>query len=251
MDDYYRDVCSDFDDDLLKKVEQKFAQFYPKITDEEKPEELCSDGGASLIDWISAMLCRTQSLSILSQAIIQKELSPSLMISDNGSKLLHNIIRSDYFKDCQDRLSRQHFKWKKKIFSENCDIIITDNPVCETNGLQDGGSATLVPLSKRLILIRGLDQAVERFRNATIDEINLFLFAWAYKSIYAAEKHTLESIKEMLEGIDNKEWYAAARKPLFGLPERIKEKDIPSDVNISQWYNDMKDTYGETILPED
>jgi len=251
FDDYYRDICSDFDNDLLNAVEQKFAQYYPKIADQKKPEKLSGDGGAALIDWISAMLCRTQSLATLSQAIVQKELSSSVMIPENSLKLFHNIIRSECYNEYQDILSRPHFKWRMKIFPEGCDIVITDNPVCQTNGLQDGGQATLVPLSKRLILIGGQDKAVEKFRNVTIDEINLFLFAWAYKSIYAAEKHTLESIKKTLDGIDNKEWCEAARKPLFGMPGRIKEKSIPSDINVSQWYNDMKDKYGESILPGD
>jgi hypothetical protein len=249
LDDYYRDICSDFDNDILIAVEQKFAQYYPRIADHKKPEELCGDGGAVLIDWISAMLCRTQSLATLSQAIVQKELSPSVKIPENILKLFHNIIRSECYSEHQDILSRPQFKWRMKIFPEGCDIVITDNPVCQTNGLQDGGQATLVPLSKRLILIGGQDKAVEKFRNVTIDDINLFLFAWAYKSIYAAEKHTLESIKKTLDGIDDKERCEAARKPLFGMPERIKEKKIPSDINISQWYKDMKDKYGESILP--
>ena len=248
LDDYYRDICSDFNKDLLDAVEQKFARYYPKIADQKKPEKLSGDGGAALIDWISAMLCRTQSLAILSQAIVQKELSASVIIPENILKLFHNIIRSECYKEYQDILRRPQFKWRTKIFPEGCDIVITDNPVCQTNGLQDGGQATLVPLSKRLILIGGQDKAVEKFRNVTIGEINLFLFACAYKSIYAAEKQTLESIKKMLEGVDNKEWCEAARKPLFGMPERIKEKKIPSGINISQWYKDMKDKYGGNIL---
>jgi hypothetical protein len=251
LDDYYRDICSDFDTDLLNTVEQKFAQYYPKIADREEPEKLCGDGGSALIDWISAMLCRTQSLAIQSQVIVQKELGSVVIIPENGLKLLRNIIRSECYNEYQDILIRPQFKWKMKRFPEGYDIVITDNPVCQTNGLQDGGQATLVPLSKRLILIGGQDKAVEKFREVTIDEINLFLFAWAYKSIYAAEKHTLESIKKMLEGIDNKEWCEAARKPLFGMPERIKFKNTPSDINISQWYKDMKDKYGESILPRD
>jgi hypothetical protein len=251
LDDYYRDMCSDFDDDLLKAVEQKFAQYYPKIADQEKPEELCGDGGAALIDWISAMLCRTQSPAILSQAIVQKEWGPSVIISENSLKLFHNIIRSECYSEYQDILSRPQFKWRMKIFPKGCDIVITDNPVCQTNGLRDGGQTTLVPLSKRIILIGGQDKTVEKFRDVTVDEISLFLFAWAYKSIYAAEKHTLESIQIMLEGIDNKKWCEAARKPLFGMSGRIKEKKIPSDTNISQWHKDMKDKYGESILHRD
>ena len=98
---------------------------------------------------------------------------------------------------------------------------------------------------KRRILIGGLEEGVERFRNYTIDELNVFLFAWANRSIYAAERATLESIKSVLDEIDNKEWCEAARRPLFGLPERIMDKVIPKGVNTSKWYATMKDTFGK------
>jgi len=245
MDEYYRDSCSDFDDELLKKVEQGFARYYPRIADVEKAEELDGDGGAALIDWIASMLCRTEALTVLSRVIVEKERSPLLSIPESGWKLIYNMVRSRRYEECQDLLSRPRFKWGMKLFPEGLNLVITDNPVCQTNGLQKGGQVTLVPLSKRRILIGGLEEGVERFRHYTIDELNVSLFAWANRSIYAAERATLESIKTMLDEIEDKEWYEAARKPLFGLPERIMDKVIPKGVNISEWYATMKDTFGK------
>lgn len=247
-DNYYRDICSDLDDDLFKKVEQKFALYYPLVVDGEKPKELCGEGGAALIDWISSMLCRTQALALLSSVIISKETSEFKYIPHD---ILINLVRTQYYTECQDVLSRTDFKWRIKCFHEGCDIILTDNPVCQTNGLHKGGQAVLVPLSKRFLLIGGLEDSVEEFRKATIDEINLFLFAWTYDSIYAAEKDTLESLKAMLDTVDDEVFIDTAKKPLFGLPERIKEKDIPVGLNTNEWWEQIKNSYGDSIIPDE
>src|ERR1035437_2617727 len=71
LQNFYHDSISDFDDELLKPIEQKFARFYPLLTDGAKPEPLTGEGGAALIDWIAAMLVRTRALAVLSDSVVQ------------------------------------------------------------------------------------------------------------------------------------------------------------------------------------
>src|SRR5438874_9257770 len=54
LEDFYRDRVSDFDNEFLKPIEQKFARFYPLLTDKAMPEPLNGQGGAALVDWIAA-----------------------------------------------------------------------------------------------------------------------------------------------------------------------------------------------------
>ncbi len=248
-DDFFKDYLSDFDEDLLQKVELKFAKFYPIIADQEKHQELPGEGGSALIDWIAAMLCRTRSLVCLAQVISNQE---DKFLSQFLPALI-NIIRYTWYTECQDVLTRKDFRWKMMIFPQDYCIVLTDNPVCQTNGLNPGGQVTIVPLSKHRVLIGGLQKAIERWGRITSEQLNAFLAGWAEQSIFAADTNTLKVVKKNLEGngqIRHEDWYKAARKPFFGLPERMMKMQSPSGAELSQWWKEVKDSYGQSIFPQ-
>lgn len=250
-DNFYRDNLSDFDEELLQPIEHKFAEHYSLIADHKKPEPLSGEGGAALIDWIAAMLCRTKALSTLSQIVAQKENPLYAVLWKGNERLANNIIRSAWFEECQDFLSRPEFCWKIRIFPDECSVVITDNPVCQANGLSPGGQVTIVPISRTIVLFGGHKEAVERCREIDSETLNAFLAAWAGCSIFAADASVLEEVKKNLEGKGNvgtKKWCEAARKPFFGLAERIKLREPPSDIDIDEWWNNLKDGFGDSIL---
>lgn len=249
---FYCDRFEDFDKELLQKVEGKFAKYYPQIADQEKPQRLCGDGGAALIDWIAAMLCRTRALVCLSQKVVETENSPFAVFWKLDPAAMNNFIRSHWFSEYQDLLSRSEFCWKMRILPEGQNLVITDNPVCQTNGLNPGGQVIVVPLSKDRVLIGGLKEAIEGWGNFTVEQLNTFLAGWAERSIFAVDTDILENVKKNLEGkgvVETEEWCEQARKPFFGLPERIKTRKPPSDIETSLWWENLKDGYGQSIFP--
>lgn len=246
MDNFYRDSLFDFDTEILQHVEQTFARYYPSIVGRNQPAQLCGEGGAALIDWIAAMLCRTRAIVCLSHQIARKE-------NDFLARLLPlmmNAIRSHWFSELQDILTRSDFRWAMKVFPRECDIVLTDNPVCQTSGMGQGGQITIVPLSKQHVLVGGLQEGVEEARSWTIDQMNAFLAAWAEKSIFAAERSDLEIVKSDLEGsgsVGSDEWCEAARKPFFGLPERIYSRGPPCGGDLSDWWEQVKLAFGSPL----
>lgn len=152
IDNFYLDLVSNLDSDLLMPIEQNFARYYPSILEEEQPRELCGERGAALIDWIAAMLCRTRAFICMAKVIVQREGETHVELVSQ----LANEFRVRWFRECKDILTRSDFRWAIKLFPDECHIVLTDNPVCQTNGLGQGGAILMVPLSGRKILIGGL-----------------------------------------------------------------------------------------------
>ncbi len=128
--------------------------------------------------------------------------------------------------------------------------MLTDNPVCQTNGIRQEGQITIVPLSKKHVLVGGLQEAVDEARSWTIDQVNAFLAAWAEKSIFAADRSDLEIIKANLEGdgtVGSNEWCENARKPFFGLPDRIYSRQPPSSERLLDWWEEVKAEFGSPL----
>ncbi|MBN2331062.1 MAG: DUF4238 domain-containing protein [Candidatus Aenigmarchaeota archaeon] len=247
IDNYYLDLVSNLDSDLLIPIEQNFARYYPSIVDHGNTRELSGEGGAALVDWVAAMLCRTNAFICIAKAIAQRE-NETL---DALVSLLANEFRSNWFTEWQDILTRADFRWKMKVFPDECYIVITDNPVCQTNGLLRGGTVLMVPLSKHHIIFGGRQEATERCRNLTLGQVNTFLAAWADKSIFAADRDTLEYVKLNLEGngtIGTEQWCEAARKPFFGCSDRIQITQFPSQQDLSTWWEQLKSSYGDSLL---
>lgn len=249
IDNFYLDLVSNLDSDLLIPIEQNFARYYPSIVDQERPRELSGEGGAALVDWVAAMLCRTSAFICIAKVIAQTE-------NENLVELvsqLANEFRSHWFREWQDILTRADFRWKMKVFPDECHIVLTDNPICQTNGLEQGGAILIVPLSKRHILFGGHQQATERCRDITLGQVNAFLAGWADKSIFSSDRNTLEAVKLNLEGngtVGTDQWCEAARKPFFGNSDRIQLAQFPSEQDLSTWWEQLKSSYGNPLIEQ-
>lgn len=257
-DHFYRDRVGDFDEDLLKKVEQKFKKYYPRIANG-SADAIAGDGdaGAALIDWIASMLCRTTGFIRLSRAAAAAapKSKNSTIFGMLGfalaPDLMHNILRSHQFTEYQDWLSRPNWKWKVKQFTEGDHLVLTDNPVCMTRVATPGGMIVVVPLTKRRILLGGLANHVEKCRHWSVAGINAYLAAWAERSIFAADNESLKGVVRTLQGdgvIADPGWCEAARKPLLGITERIAAQPVPGSVDLDQFNEYMKGLYGPSIL---
>jgi len=247
LDNFYRDCLLDFDAQFLQGIEQRFARYYPSIVGANQAGQLCGEGGAALIDWIAAMLCRTRAIVCLSHRIVQHDHAFLTALLP----LIMNAIRSHWFTECQDILTRSEYRWKMKVFQEPCRVVLTDNPVCHTTGTMPGGQVTVVPLSKQHVLIGGLPEAVSQWEGVTIEQLNAFLAAWAEKSVFAGERHDLEIVKADLEGsgtVGEEEWCEAARKPFFGLPERMYSRQPPSGAALYEWWERVKASFGSPLF---
>jgi hypothetical protein len=187
------------------------------------------------------MLVRTRAFAYIFHAVA-RIFGPAYMI---------NIAREKWFSELQDILTRPKFCWKIKMYHRNDIVVLTDHPVCQTNGLGIGGQVTIVPLSKHRVLFGGNQEAVNRF-DIPAENLNCFLSACAERSIFAAESKCLETVAQNLRGegsIDSTEWCNAARRPFFGFTDRLKDRRVPPDFDVSKWWNQIKESYGETILP--
>ena len=102
------------------------------------------------------------------------------------------------------------------------------------------------------MLFGGQQEAVDRC-NFRIEELNTFLAGYAERSVFAADSASLEIVSRNLRGeglIGTPEWCANARRPFFGFSDRVKDSQLPADLDTSQWWKQTKDSYGETRLPK-
>jgi hypothetical protein len=225
-DDVYRDSVSDFDAELLTPVEQKFAQVYPRVLER---ATLNGDEGAALVDWIAAMLVRTQlitGLMPLAPSDLPADLPPQLKDRvAEAKKLLDNMTRSNLFTMYQDLLARQRWRWKFRKFPIPC-LALSDHPVGITSIHQEGGQMVIVPMSSKVVLIGGARDAIERMRDAIAMDYNFFAAAYAHRSVFACERPILEEVVGSLSDTSPfpPERVRAARQPFFGAPHRIRER---------------------------
>ncbi len=178
--DHYRDFIADLDEELLKPIEQKFAKYCPLMADEVKAKLIPPDRGSAFIEWVAAMLVRTDAFVSFFHAVADK-------MEDGFEKLLYrrfrkemqNDARTFMFHDFVDLLTRENYRWKALNFPSNVCVVLTDNPVCQTNGLGIGGQVTIVPLSKHRVMFGGQKEAIDEMRNISIGELNHFLAGWS------------------------------------------------------------------------
>jgi hypothetical protein len=242
--DYYSDQVASFDDETLKPIEQAFARVYPALADGASVKSLSGQEGAALVEWIAAMLVRTQGFAICAAAVAQKLGGVGDLVRRLVPQLVGNIFRTLQYSEFQDYLSRPNLQWRVKTYADGECVVLSDVPVRQTNGLDAGGPATIVPLSKHRVLFCGSEEAVERC-NVPVEKLNSFLAGMAIRSIYAADSNCLEAAARTLRG--EGEWCAAARRPVFGLLDFIQGKDIPPEVDLKQWWNQVKDANGPPI----
>lgn len=251
-DNFYKDRVSDFDAELLTPVEQKFASVYDAVL---ARDQLDGHQGAAFIDWVAAMLVRTQlvgDIMPMAPDDIPKTIAdvfPDHL--DELKRLVDNIGRSNMFHMYQDLFIREGWNWKWRRFPpEAGELIITDHPVCTTSAATGDGFMVIVPLSRNTVLYGGGDDAIGKMRGARPADLNFFLTAWAHHHIFAGTNNTLKNIQESLS--ENSEYpqeqVALARKPLYGLPDRIRERirsgELPDDFDFKKAHDDFHAGYG-------
>ena len=212
--EFYRDHQADFDEELLTPIEQAFALIYPSLAEDAHPQITCGKKGAALIDWIASMLVRTRACALMAQAVVQKDSALGKLLWKLAPALLNNILRISLFSELQDILSRPLFRWKVITYSPEETVVLTDFPVCQTNGSAPDGQVTIVPLSKHRVMFGGSEKAIAHW-DIPADELNAILAGYAERSIFAADRATLERVAQQLRGENghSPEWCAAARRP--------------------------------------
>jgi hypothetical protein len=248
--DCYRDHQSDLDEELFTPIEQKFALIYPSLAEDAHPQVTCGKKGAALIDWIASMLVRTRAHALMAQAVGHKDSAFGDVLWKVAPKLMNNIVRISWFSELQDILSRPLFRWKVKTYPPEETLVLTDFPVCQTSGSPPDGQVTIVPLSKHRVMFGGSEKAIAHW-DIRADDLNAILAGYAQRSIFAADGATLERLAQHLRGENghSPEWCAAARSPFFGFLDRLKDMKAPETPEVSQWFKQFKDSYGESILP--
>jgi hypothetical protein len=252
---YYDDTIKSFDEEVLKPIEQKFAAHYAEIADKPFRKKVWSSkAGAAFIGWVASHLCRTSLLVKMNKVLFGQVSSLMALAYAKNPQLANNIVRSEMFNKYQDFLSRPLWKWKCRIFpsESKTNLVITDNPVCCVLGLGSGKRVYMVPLSKKRILFGGSAEMVEKSRGLSIRYINFSLAAWAERHIYAADKQSLENVAIDLRGEGEFTCPAvlleAARKPLFGLPERAAANPIPNGIDLDKFWKSLKNSFGPSTL---
>jgi hypothetical protein len=245
--DFYRDHQSDLDEELFTPIEQKFAVIYASLAEDAHPRLACGKKGAAFIDWVASMLVRTRAYALMAQAVGHKQSAFGEMLWKVAPALMNNIFRISWFSELQDILSRPLFRWRVKTYPPEETVVLTDFPVCQTNGSAPDGQVTIVPLSKNRVIFGGSEKAIVHW-DIPADDLNAILAGYAERSIFAADRDTLERVAHQLRGGNghSPEWSAAARLPFFGFLDRLKDMKAPESPEI--WFKHLKDSYGESIL---
>jgi hypothetical protein len=254
---YYDDSVKSFDEGVLKPIEQKFARHYAQIADAPWEDRVWpGEVGAAFVDWVAAQFCRTGLLVEMNKVIFAQEGGIVAEAYAKGSRLADNLIRAAQFQQYQDLLSRPLWHWKCCIFpaEDESNLVITDNPVCLALELGQGDRVFLVPLSKKRVLFGGKSEVVDKCGGFSARDVNFCLAAWAEREVYAAERRTLEFVLADLRGegiiAGPSELLEAARKPLFGLPERSAAHPVAKDVDTGAFWREHASSFGPPI-PDD
>jgi hypothetical protein len=249
---FYRDHQSDLDEELFKPIEQRFARIYPSLAEDANPQIKSGKEGAALVDWIASMLVRTRAYALMTQNVGEKDSAFGKLLWKLAPALMGNILRISWFSQLQDILSRPLFRWKVKTYPPDEIVVLTDFPVLQTNGSTPDGQVTIVPLSKHRVMFGGSEKAIAHW-DISADDLNAILAGYAERSIFAADRATLERVVQHLheEKGHSPEWRGAAHRPFFGFLDWLQDMKAPDSLEISQWLNQHKESYGESILPSD
>lgn len=250
--DFYRDCHSDLDEELFTPVEQRFAPVYAALADDRHPHLRDGKDAAAFVDWVASMLVRTRAFPLLAQAVGERHSALGKLFWKIMPELTNNVFRQMWFSELQDTLSRPLFRWKIIKYPPEQTVVLTDFPVCQSSGRALGGQVTVVPLSKHRVVFGGSEKAIAHW-NIPADDLNGFLAGCAKRSIFAADRATLERVAKKLRGDDGQpaDWCNAARRPFFGFLDRLNDMKSPGRADIGKWFTEYKDSYGDSILPLD
>jgi hypothetical protein len=111
------------------------------------------------------------------------------------------------------------------IFGAGPQLVVTDNPVCETSIPERRGCARVVPITKDLLAVGGDPVVVEAILEWSIVHINLFLAGWSRRMTYPGDRLALELLKSTFKGECLRdvpgEYVEQARLPYFGTAEML------------------------------
>jgi hypothetical protein len=242
-DDFYRDSVSDFDAELLRPVEDKFAAVYPHVL---SGTSLDGHQGAALVDWVAAMLVRTQLVANFIPDVPPGFPEPLASNLDNLVKLRRNTMRTEWFETLRDLITRASWNWRIRHF-KSPELVLTDNPVC----LIKRATLVVVPMASNLVLIGGRTDSLDAMRDSRAFELNFFLAAFAERFIFAADIAILERTRELFE---TRSPYAEsmrieARKPFFGALERARRTAIerPDGLDVKQAIQNHIASFGPPV----
>lgn len=241
-DDYYMDLAGNLDEELLKRVEQNFARYYPLFA-AETLDNHSIDGEASmaLIDWLASLLSRTSLIQAAAMGVAVKHESSMvpLMVA------LRNDVRQRWYEQMRDMMTRSEWKWRNLSIRDDQVVVLTDNPVVLAKVPGARSLVVIAPLTDKRILFGGLEDTVEKFRGARIDQLNRHLAAWAESRIFSSSTETLEQILGDLRAESG--WAQNARQPFNGFVERIKTMPGPRGDEASQYWEEMLESLGPSM----
>jgi hypothetical protein len=246
---FYETGFYNFDEDLLKPIEQSFARFYPILVDGDHPGPMPAGGGNAFVEWVASLMVRTSPAMALIDAVASTHEHPAKDVWLAVPDVLRNTIRNYGYNEYLDIITRPGFRWKVKTYPSDESIILTDHPVCTTRAFGSSGSVLIVPLSKSRVFFGGTSEDLNH-TNVHVDFLNFVLAAWANKFVFAADRQTLETVRYNLSGecpTLNADIANKARQPLFGLLSRIAEGQRP-DTDTGEWWKAHKARFGESVL---
>lgn len=253
-DDMYIDSAVDLDEELFKPIEQRFQQVYPILASgDAKDYPQHSDAGYAFIEWIASMMCRMPGHELQLREILGKSeptdehAIAARVLQEVAPQLLANMIRVAEYERIKDLLCRPRWKWAMKTWSEPVSIVLTDMPVCYVRTSEESQLVIICPISSRRVLFGGLEQDIDKCRNWDSRLVNVFLAGWAVRHIFSRDRRALHEIIEDLSGkgiVVDQNWCAGARRPLLGMLDRIKSQPSPSEDQVNELDERMKEAFG-------
>ena len=236
-DEFYQDSVSNMDSDLYAKIEQNFGRIYDDVL---ARRQIDGHGGGAFVSWIASMLTRTK----LMAAVAPMQFLPP------AAALYRNIFRGQMYDVYLDLITRQEWIWKyRKLDADEPRIVLSDHPVVFGRNGATGGPVIFAPISSDTLLVGGRREDAEAQIPIEIIDLNFFLAAHAQRHIFAASRESLESVQlsfnDEARPLEARE---AAIQPLYGIPERIRirqlARELPDDFDGWKAMQDEIETYG-------
>lgn len=220
---YYRDEFGDLDRNWIQPIEAAFADCYQSlIAASAEDRDLNPTEQAAVIQWIACLQCRTELFPESMDTLKASEHMRRRSRVDWSTAAIANRQRRGFAQDYERLYTSTGWYWKMATLREGRSLILTDHPVCHTPEQEPHGMVVFVPLSKTQILIGGGRTALQQIRAMGVEQVNLFLAAWANRLIYAESVPTLERVAIQLRAAGE-----PATLPFFGLIQRMETSRPP------------------------
>jgi len=221
---YYRDEAGDLDGTWIQPIEAAFADSYHSLVAASAGDrDLNPTERAAVIQWIACLQCRTELFQESMDTLKASEHMRRRSGAEMSTAAIANRLRRDFAQDYERLYTSTGWYWKMDTFREGRSLILTDHPVCHTTEQEPHGTVVFVPLSKTQILVGGGSTALQQIQAMGVEQVNLFLAAWANRLIYAESVPTLERVAVQLRAAGE-----PATLPFFGLIQRMETSPPPA-----------------------